>query len=59
LTLDAQKERRELERDVLRASRALKLIETQLWSDDDRLQTLKDAVRGTFRDAEHALARTR
>ena len=54
-----QKERRELERDVLRASRALKLIETQLWSDDDRLQTLKDAVRGTFRDAEHALARTR
>ena len=51
------KRRAELERSVSRASDTLKLLETQLWSDNDRLQGLRDAVVSTLRDAEHAQAR--
>ena len=49
--------RRELERAAKAASDALKLLETQLWSDNERLGGLREAVVATLRDAEHARAR--
>jgi hypothetical protein len=49
--------RRELERSAKAASDALKLLETQLWSDNERLGGLREAVVATLRDAEHARAR--
>ena len=49
--------RRELERAATSASDALKLLETQLWSDGERLGGLREAVVATLRDTEHVRAR--
>ena len=54
---DGGAQRRELERSAKAASDALKLLETQLWSDNERLGGLREAVVATLRDAEHARAR--
>ena len=51
--------RRELERRARVASDALRLVETQLWSDNERLAATRDAVTRTLRDVEHAQARLR
>jgi uncharacterized coiled-coil protein SlyX len=50
-------QRRELERAAKATGNRLKLLETQLWSDNDRLSGLTEAVVECLRDTEHAQAR--
>lgn len=56
-TVGGAARRRSLERAAKAASDALKLLETQLWSDGERLGGLREAVVATLRDTEHARAR--
>ena len=48
---------RQLEGAARSAGVALKLLETQLWSDGERLEGLREVVVATLRDVEHARAR--
>ena len=50
-------QRRDLEREAKATANRLKLLETQLWSDNDRLTGLTEAVVECLRDTEHAQAR--
>ena len=50
-------QRRDLERAAKATANRLKLLETQLWSDNDRLTGLTEAVVECLRDTEHAQAR--
>ena len=56
-TVGGAARQRSLERAAKAASDALKLLETQLWSDGERLGGLREAVVATLRDTEHARAR--